>query len=313
MKASAPLALLALAATVAGCNAAEADPGLPPAVGPEAAPGPEVPSVESFAAPASEQPVLRRIGSLAVKHRVEVATPITGTLADVKFDVGDRVEAGDVLFRLKGKPTKLNLARSRHMLTAANTQVDAAKRNLDRLEELFAAGATTPANLDQARVALESAQIQASDAEVAVSMGRSGVSDLTTRAPIGGMVTERLKDPGEAVTSMPPSVVLVVEDHSTLEMRFRVPELALRSFELGATVQVHLPALDHDLTATVTRTGSSVDPRTRTIEIICDLPNPDGRLKPGMSVEVTAKSTEPPATPATVATPAADEPAQAPA
>lgn len=297
--------VLAAALAVVGCTDAEAGPGLPPPSGPEAAAGPHVPPVESFAEAATEDTSRRRIGSFEVKHRVEVATQSGGTLAAVMFDVGDAVKSGDVVFRLKGKPTQLNLARSRNALDAANKRVEASERDFKRLEELFAAGATTPAMLDQARVGYEAAQIQAEDAKVAVSLGRNGVSELTTRAPISGVVTERRKDPGEAVTSMPPTVVLVIEDHSTLEMHFQVPELSLRQFGPGASVDVVVPALEETLTASVTRTGSAVNPRTRTIDIICDVPNPDGRLKPGMSVEVTPSA---PPKPAPAEAPAVDTP-----
>lgn len=279
---------LAVLSTLA-CNPAQADdPTLPPAAGEDSPERKPLPKIDDLADASSTTKEKRTyIGSLFVKERVEIATDSTGRLASVKFEEGETVKKGDMLFRLEGKPAKLNLSRSRKGLAAAEHQVATAKRELARIQELYDAGAATPASLDQAQAAYDGAQIQLEDAGLAVSMGRTNVSDLVTRAPIDGVVVERFKDPGETVTSMPPTVVLAIEDHGTLELRFRVPERALKDFQPGTEVEAIVPALGTSRTVTVTRTGPSVDPRTRTIEILCDVNNEDHQLKPGMSIEVT--------------------------
>jgi multidrug efflux pump subunit AcrA (membrane-fusion protein) len=97
---------------------------------------------------------------------------------------------------------------------------------------------------------------------------------------------------------MPPTVVLVIEDHSQLEIRFRIPELDLKTIDKGTELEAHFPAVDETRTVTVSRIGASVDVRTRSIEIIAKVDNADGRLKPGMSTEVKAvrdAAEEPPA------------------
>lgn len=231
--------------------------------------------------------VRRYVGTTFPAERVEMAADSSGTIAHVYVDEGDRVERGQRLFRLKGQTTRLASKRAQQAITAANVQLEAARKELDRIRTLHRAGAATQAALDRAQAAFDAAESQADDAAVAASMSKAAVSDLTNYAPSSGTVTERFKDPGEAVTRMPPTVVLVIEDHDTLELRFNVPESEIRNFTPGTNLEAHVPALGVSKEVVVERTGSRVDPRTRMIEIIAELPNSEHEIKPGMSVNVS--------------------------
>ncbi|HET6583470.1 MAG TPA: efflux RND transporter periplasmic adaptor subunit, partial [Nannocystaceae bacterium] len=193
---------------------------------------------------------------------------------------------GQVLFRLKADTARIGVKRSRAGLDAARTALATAKRELARMQELSKSGAVSPAALDQAQASFDAAVIQVEQAELGVSDTKTSLADRTVRAPIDGVVTERFKHPGEAVTSMPPTIVLELQDQSELELRLRVPEALMRAVEPGTSMTAHFPALDVEHTVKVQRLGAEVDMRTRTIEVVCLLPNPDLRLKPGMSADV---------------------------
>ncbi len=271
-----------------GCTRAQAEgEPLPAAKGEGAPAGPEVPTLASLDEERKVQS-LRFVGSLLVKDRVEVAAEMGGTLAEVRNEVGDTVKKGDVLFRLKGSSARLGLRRTKTGLAAAKQQLATAQTNLERIQQLYDAGATTKATLDQALSAHEAATIGVQDAELAVDVGSTSMADTTTRSPIDGIITEKRKNAGEAVASMPPTVVVVVEDRAVLELRFRVPEQHLSRLPPGTELEAEFAALGSKRTVKVSRHGQSVDPLTRTIEVICDIDNADGSLKPGMSAEVTA-------------------------
>ena len=284
----AAVATLVLLAGLAGCTKAQADgEPLPAAKGEGAPEGPDVPSLKSLD---EEQKVqsLRFVGSILVKDRVEVAAEMGGTLAEVRHEVGDTVKKGEVLFRLKGSNARLGLRRTKTGLAAAKQQLATAQTNLERIQQLYDAGAATKATLDQAVSAHEAATIGVEDAKLAVESGSTSMADTTTRSPIDGIVTEKRKNAGEAVATMPPTVVVVVEDRSVLELRFRVPEQHLTRLPPGTELEAAFAALGAKRAVKVSRHGQSVDPLTRTIEVICDIDNADGTLKPGMSAEVTA-------------------------
>jgi multidrug efflux pump subunit AcrA (membrane-fusion protein) len=81
-------------------------------------------------------------------------------------------------------------------------------------------------------------------------------------------------------------VVLVVQDQSTLELRFRLPEKALAEIEVGDVVKANFEALGITREAKVARIQPAVDPRTRTIELVGEIPNKDGVLKSGLLATV---------------------------
>ncbi len=113
-------------------------------------------------------------------------------------------------------------------------------------------------------------------------MARRGLGDATVKSPINGVVVDVPKNEGEMATMMPPTVVVVVEDQSKLELRFRMPETSLANLQVGAPVKVTFESLGATRDATISYVAPTVDPRTRTVEYVAVLDNADGKLKSGM-------------------------------
>ncbi len=260
---------------------------LQPAKGEGAPAGPKLPPLPPAVEPAAPGTTTHRfVGTTYADEKVSVAAEGSGTLAEVSVDVGDKVKKGQVLFRLKANTARIGVKRSRAGLEAARTALATAKRELARMKELSDAGAISPAALDNAQAGYDAALIQVEQAELGVTDTTTSLADRTVRSPIDGVVTERFKHPGEAVTSMPPTIVLELQDQSVLELRLRVPEALMRSVEPGTSMRAHFTALDVEHDVKVDRLGAEVDPRTRTIEVVCLVTNKDLRLKPGMSADV---------------------------
>jgi len=280
--------MLPLVVVLAGACDSRADGAeLPPAKGAGAPAGPNLPELPPESTPAKSSDSPRRfVGTTFADEKVQIAAEGSGTLAEVTVDIGDRVKKGQVLFRLKANTARIGVKRSRAGLDAARTSLATARRELARMEELAKSGAVSPAALDQARSNFEAAEIGVEQAELGVSDTQTSLADRTVRSPMDGIVTERFKHPGEAVTSMPPTIVLEVQDQSVLELRLHVPEAFMRFVEPGTRLSAHFPALDVTREVKVERLGAEVDPRTRTIEVVCRLANTDLRLKPGMSADV---------------------------
>jgi RND family efflux transporter MFP subunit len=133
---------------------------------------------------------------------------------------------------------------------------------------------------------LEAQKVMVRQAKVGLDQANQAVADATVRSPIDGVIAHNLVSEGETATMMPPTVVVVVQDQSTLELRFRMPEKALAELKPGKKIKASFAAVGVTKEAQVTRIGASVDPHTRTVEIIADLPNADGQLKPGMLADV---------------------------
>ena len=85
---------------------------------------------------------------------------------------------------------------------------------------------------------------------------------------------------------MPITVVVVVEDQSILELRFRLPEASMTALEPGDTVTAKFEAVGAEAAAKVHRISPSIDQRTHTFEVIARIDNADGKLKSRMLARV---------------------------
>lgn len=273
----------------AACGSAEADkPALPASDG-----APKIPVPTRSAAPQpgakpvhKDLSIERYVGTALPKHEAELGPRMSGTLASVEVQEGQRVKKGQVLFRLDTRSTRLGVAQAEAALQGAIIARDNARRELERQQALAAKGTVAAAVLERAEAAFNSAQNGVSQAEVALSMARRGTADSAVVSPIDGIVTRKLKDVGETVTMMPPTVVVIVQDQSVIEVRAQIPEAALKLVHEGDQVTAHFTAVEISREARVVRIMPTVDPMTRTIEIVTEVDNSDGALRPGMYVEL---------------------------
>lgn len=286
---TAALALL-LAAPLAACDRDEADkPALPP---PQTS-APKIPVAGKTSEPAKKSSAGARdlyaeryVGTALPKESVELGPKMSGTLATVDVEEGETVKKGQVLFRLDTKSTRLGVQQAEAALAGAKIARDNAKKELERQQQLAAKGTVAAAVLERTESGYNSAENGVAQAEVMLSMARRGTTDSAVYAPIDGIVAAKLKSVGETVTMMPPTVVVVIQDQSVLEVRARIPEAALRLVHVGDQVTAHFSALEVAREAKVVRIQPTVDPMTRTIEVVTDVDNKDGLLRPGMYVEL---------------------------
>lgn len=285
----------------AGCRGkAEGKAELPPATGDKAPPLPALPKIEAPAAPPrSAAPVATSDGSatgtLYPHAEASLAPQASGVIAEILVDEGVRVKKGDVLFRLDAGDANLRRQQAAAGLEAARVNLKAVKVEYDRTKAMFDQNAVNRAQWDAIVARHDGAVVGVRQAEVALNMAQKAVTDTTVRSPLDGVVTAKLKNVGEMATMMPPTVVLVVQDQATLDLRFRLPERSLMAVKPGDTITARFEALGVERSAKVARINPTVDMRTRTIEVVAELPNPDLTLKAGLLAQVALGA--PPAAP----------------
>jgi RND family efflux transporter MFP subunit len=285
-----PLVPILLAAALTGaCAQKDGAANLPPASG-EGAPARA--ALPALAKPSGDNPTTNptsrtTTGTTFPRASAQVAPNMSGVLAQVAVEEGDRVKKGDLLFRLRGEDFDLRVQQAQAALKAAEVGLAAVKVEYDRTQRLVEKNAINQATWDQVQAQYQGAQVGIEAARVNVAMAQKARADAVVRSPINGVVTAKLKSPGEMATMMPPSVVVVVEDHSTLELRFRLPEGSLSAVKAGDVLEAKFTAAGFTREVKVTRISPNVDAMTRTIEVIAELPNPDGQLKAGMLAELS--------------------------
>lgn len=298
----APAALLLLtAAAPLACGVGEGATGLPDA---KAAP-PKIPTPEPVAdepaavaaapAPAKTGPT-RFVATVLPRESAELGPKMSGTLASISVDEGDLVKKGQSLFRVDPGVMRLQVEQAEAGLRGAQLARDEAQRELDRQRNLVAKGTVSSVVLERAQASFDAASNAVSQAEVGVNLSKRALGETSVISPISGVVARKLKNLGETVTMMPPTVVLVIQDQSALELRVRVPETNLRTIRPGGTLMAHFTALGVSRPATIARIMPTIDPVTRTVEVVAEVDNQDDLLRPGMyaEAEVVAAKEEAP-------------------
>lgn len=282
---------LALAPIAASCKKEEAQ--LPPASGPEAPPLPKLPKIASKERPGNVSPTEgKTTGTTYARQEAQLGPNVGGIMIELSVNEGDRVKKGDVLFRQDSRDAQLQVAQAKNSLAVAEVGLRALETEYKRGEALLKDNAMNRAQWDQLQSRYDGAKVMVDQAKVGLQMAEKFAADSVVRAPFAGVVAQKLKNQGEMLTTMPPSVVLVLQDQSTLELRFRLPESSLARVKAGDKVVARFVSIAQDKDATILRIQPTIDPRTRTIEVIAEIPNPDLALRPGMLAEVELHEAE---------------------
>lgn len=278
---------IALLSISVGCKNESKGDELPPATGPNAAPRPELPKLDgkngdTQTAEVSDQTT----GTTYPRAHADVAPTMSGVIASIAVEEGDPVKKGQVLFRLRPTDMALQVKQAEAAQRSAEVGLAAAQVERDRTKQLFDKKAVDPATWDAVKARYDAAVAAVNQAKVGVSMARKALGDATVRSPIAGVVTHKLKNAGEMATMMPPSIVVTVEDHSALELRFRLPERLVNAVKPGTGLKASFASAGVERDAKVARVSPSIDPRTRTFEVVAMVDNADAALKSGMLATV---------------------------
>lgn len=211
------------------------------------------------------------IGTVEAVHGVMVSADLPGTVARINFDSGKAVREGEIL-------VELDTRQERAQLASLEAQRDLAKVNFGRMQELVNAGVISRMDYDQA-----TAQQKATEANVAEI--RATIDRKTIRAPFSGILGIRKVNLGQYLPAGSP--VVSNQSLNPIYVNVGVPQQAAAQVHVGRNLRVTTEDLAGKVFAgSVTAIDSEVDPTTRNIQVQATLSNPEGKLRPGMFVQV---------------------------
>jgi membrane fusion protein (multidrug efflux system) len=240
-----------------------------------------------FAVPVEAEPVqvariaeeILAVGSLKSNESVLLRPEVAGRIAEIGFAEGTPVKAGATLVQLDDSIPRAELAQAEANLVLAQA-------NAARAQELFARGAGSAANRDQATAALRTGQ-------AAVDLARARVEKYRLVAPFDGIVGLRRASPGEFVNIG--QEIVNLESIDPIKLEFRVPEVALPALRVGQRLSVRVDAYpDRTFAGEVYAIDPAADATGRSIAIRARLPNPELLLRPGLFARVTLTVREDP-------------------
>ncbi|MGI6434111.1 MAG: efflux RND transporter periplasmic adaptor subunit [Syntrophomonadaceae bacterium] len=240
----------------------------------------------------------RYVGKLRGANEAAVNAKIAGRVTNILVKPGDRVYSGQTLVTLDSttlqaalKQAEAMVASTRAQMTANQLQLENARLNYERLQQLHEAGAVADNALEAARLqyeTLQSGAVEASvaSAEAALLSLQDQVNNCNLTAPISGIVGSISVSLGDTATPQTP--VAVVSDTSQWQVEVLVSEADINHIQTGSKVDLYITSLgSQPHTATV----ASVDPvanvikRSFAVKVVVD--NPDPAMRSGMSAEVS--------------------------
>ncbi|MBI4875155.1 MAG: efflux RND transporter periplasmic adaptor subunit [Acidobacteria bacterium] len=262
-------------------------------------------------------------GSLLPDESVSVSAEVSGRVAAIRADFGQRVKKGDILVEIDKQELSLQCERAKAALAQALARAGLRPGQEDATPESTPAIRQATAQFEDARSKLENASrlvktgdiarerfteiekayqarqaaleathdelrvllasIQALRAEVRLAEKR--LADATVRAPFDGAVTARTISPGQYAKENTPILTLVKT--YPLRLRADVPEPVAGEVRVGTTLSFTTGAAPGaTFHAVVRELNPSLDARSRSLTAEARIVENDARLKPGMFVQV---------------------------
>jgi membrane fusion protein, multidrug efflux system len=211
------------------------------------------------------------LGTLKARESVSLSANVTETVSAIHFDDGQRVKKGDILVEMTG-------AEEHALIQEGRARVAEAQRQYDRVKSLAGQRSAAESLLDERRRDLETARA----ALVAIE---SRLEDRLIKAPFDGVLGLRNISVGALV--QPADPITTLDDTSAMKLDFSVPSVFLPDLKPGLAVTARAREYgDLAFRGTVSGVDSRIDTVTRSIQVRALIPNPDGRLKPGLLMQV---------------------------
>ncbi|HTY76445.1 MAG TPA: efflux RND transporter periplasmic adaptor subunit [Candidatus Bathyarchaeia archaeon] len=232
-------------------------------------------------------------------------------------------QAGLEVARSTLEGQKANLENQRANLNKARAVATNDTRQAERMKTLFEKGMVAAADWDNARTTADSskasteaaeaqlrlaavqittqesqvrlAQAQVETYRAALTLAQTNLNNTRLLAPFSGYIAQRNLDQGAAVSAQSAGTtntsvgILLIQDIASVKVQIEVPERDIARVRVGDPVRVTAdPYKGESFAGSIARVVHSLDPRSRTMGIEVEIPNPAAKLKPGMFARVEA-------------------------
>jgi membrane fusion protein (multidrug efflux system) len=210
------------------------------------------------------------IGTTAAVQGVTVSADLPGIVDRITFESGRFVRAGDTL-------VQLDTRQEQAQMTAAEAQRDLARLNFQRMEGLIKDGAISRAEYDLASA--EQKQTEARVGEIRAMIDRKII-----RAPFSGILGIRQVNLGQYLSAG--DAVVPLQSLHPIYVNFGVPQQEAGQMRTGRSVRITTDDVSGaEFMGRISAIDSVVNEATRNVQVQATVPNPDGKLRPGMFVQ----------------------------
>ena len=250
-------------------------------------------------------------GTVSAVTTVLVGTQVSGTIKELFVDFNSPVKKGQLLAQIDPAIPEANVAQARANLMAAEAGVEKAaaalldaKRIYERNQSLFARNYIARSDLDTSETNAQAAVAQVSVAKAQVQQNKAALQQAETTlfytrilSPVDGTVISRNVDIGQTVAAsfQTPTLFSIAQDLTRMQIDTNVDEADIGKVRVGQAVQFTVDAYPDAMfpgKVSEIRNAPTTVQNVVTYDVVIKVANPEGKLKPGMTANVSIITAE---------------------
>lgn len=235
---------------------------------------------------------VRATGQINPVQTVQVGSQVSGILSKIFVDFNSRVRRGDIIAIIDSTFLYASVKESQANLERNQAQLNEARRGYDRTKGLFEKSLVSQADLDAAQTGYETAVAQLKQAQASLDRAFVNLKYSVIRAPIDGVVISRDVDVGQTVAAslQAPKLFSIANDLTQMRVEASVDEADIGQIREGQSATFTVDAYPEQQfrgTVTQVRLAPVTVQNVVTYTVIIDVPNPDLKLRPGMTATIS--------------------------
>lgn len=236
-------------------------------------------------------------GTVQPVKKVEVGTQVSGVIKKIYVDFNSPVKRGQLLAELDQTPLLAQLASSKADQQSAESQLIYQEANYNRIKQLFDKKAVSETDYETALYQYSNAKANAAKMKSEVGRAQTNLAYTMIYSPIDGVVLNRAVDEGQTVAASfnTPTLFTIAQDLTKMQVVANVDEADIGQIQNGQKVIFTVDAFPGENfkgSITQIRLQPITTSNVVTYSVVIDAPNPELKLKPGLTASITAFTRE---------------------
>jgi HlyD family secretion protein len=231
-------------------------------------------------------------GTLSAVTTVQVGSQVSGIISKLYVDFNSQVKQGQLLAELDPTPFLQQVEQRQADVTKSRIDVANTQLNYNRQKRLGAAGLVAQSEVDSAKAAYDASRAQLAQTQATMKQAQTNLNYTKIFSPIDGQVVARQYDAGQTVAASfsAPTLFTIAKDLTKMQVQADVDQSDIGQIKPGEPVQFTVDAYPEQQfrgQISQVRLNATVTQNVITYPVIIEVPNPEGKLRPSMTANVT--------------------------
>lgn len=236
-------------------------------------------------------------GTVEPVTKVEVGTQVSGIISKLYVDYNDVVKAGQVIAEMDKVNLQAELSAANAQLATAKTEFEYQEKEYNRMKTLHDKELVSDSEFDQAQYQYQSARNAYSQTQASYTKVKRNLSYATITSPIDGVVISKAVEEGQTVAAgfSTPTLFTIAKDLTDMQVVANVDEADIGQVKEGQRVTYTVAAYPDDVfegRVRQVRLEATTTSNVVTYEVVINAPNPDLKVKPGLTATITIYTLE---------------------